>query len=158
MTRRKIPTGNMVENWPHNPRHTVAESQQKGNVKITACPSGKESVRVSVCALFLNACESVGEVRGCEGEGYPTVSQRKSKTGREGDLLHVEKIGRWKMDDRWVPCEVALFYWRAGFTGRWRANSYREITAWHKPLSFIFLCSLFLFLSLSFSFTFWSLC
>lgn len=49
---------------------------------------------VSVCALFVNACESVGEVRGCEGEGYPTVSQRKSKTGREGDLLHVEKIGR----------------------------------------------------------------
>lgn len=59
-----------------------------------ACPSGKESVRVSVCALFVNLCESVGEVRGCEGEGYPTVSQRKSKTGREGDLLHVEKTGR----------------------------------------------------------------
>lgn len=45
-----------------------------------------------------DVCEAVGEVRGCEGEGYPTASERKrEKRGREGALLHVEgKKGEMK--------------------------------------------------------------
>lgn len=31
-------------------------------------------------------CEAVGEVRGCEVVGYPTVSERKRKGEREGAL------------------------------------------------------------------------
>lgn len=32
-----------------------------------------------VCVLSMHVCEAVGEVRGCEGEGYPTASERKRK-------------------------------------------------------------------------------
>lgn len=35
--------------------------------------------RLQVCVLGVYVCEAVGEVRGCEGEGYPTVSKRKRK-------------------------------------------------------------------------------
>lgn len=50
--------------------------------------------------LSLCVCEAVGEVRGCEGEGYPTASKRKRKK-RGGALLHVggKKKGR---DEKWM--------------------------------------------------------
>ncbi len=50
------------------------------------------SIWQKLCArvLYAHVCEAVGEVRGCEGEGYPTASERKRKK-REGALLHVEK-------------------------------------------------------------------
>lgn len=47
-----------------------------------------------MCVLYVYVCKAVGEVRGCEVVGYPTVSERKRKGEREGALLHVEKKER----------------------------------------------------------------
>ena len=94
----------------------------------------------AVCVCVCDVCEAVGEVWGCEGEGYPTASERKRGEKREGALLHVEGK-RERRDEKWRVDE-----WLCSPEGPgWRANSYREITAWHGSLSFI----VFLFLTLN---------
>ena len=64
---------------------------------------------VCVCVCVCDVCEAVGEVRGCEGEGYPTASERKrEKRGRELSLsLHVE--GKKRRDEKMEGGRVALF-------------------------------------------------
>lgn len=55
-------------------------------------------------AKTVSVSEAVGEVRGCEGEGCPTVSEGKRKRERGGALLHVEK----RRDEKWPINECGV--------------------------------------------------
>lgn len=75
-----------------------------GTQLVHQCLSVQTTCVHTVCEYV---CEAVGEVRGCEGEGYPTVSERKRKKREVRALLHVEKrtVEKWPINEcsmRWL--------------------------------------------------------
>lgn len=63
------------------------------------CPSVSGKDCVCVRYVHVCVCEAVGEVRGCEGEGYPTASERKRKREGGSSLACGKKKRR---DEKWT--------------------------------------------------------
>lgn len=75
--------GNIVKNthkWPRAAKRSNRElvfTDKSAVGALCACPSRAGRGRRCVLPVPVCVCEAVGEVRGCEGEGYPTASKRR---------------------------------------------------------------------------------